>query len=92
MSHRISQPRQNSSSRIGTAITLIAMRKNRKTGSFFDAGGVFPAGWPTIGLSKRMKWCHAGAIRSGATQMTKTAMPDQNAEQRSRWSAAQRSA
>src|SRR5579863_1429657 len=27
------------------------------------------------GLSKRMKWCQLGAIRSGATQMTNTAIP-----------------
>src|SRR6185437_16819672 len=40
ISQRISQPRQKSSSRIGTATTLIAMRKKRNTASFFELGGV----------------------------------------------------
>jgi len=29
---------------MGTAITLMAMRKNRNRKSFFNAGGVLPAG------------------------------------------------
>ena len=44
---RMSQPRQKSSSRMGTATTLMRMRKVRKTGSDLSAGGVLQAGEDT---------------------------------------------
>ena len=43
-------------------MTLIAIRKSRKIGSFLDAGGVLPAGAPTMELLKRVERRQAGAI------------------------------
>ena len=91
MIHRISQPRQNSSSRMGTAITLMAIRKSRNDRIVPGcrrrvAGGMSD----DRRYRKEMMWCHQGAIRSGATQMTNTAIPIRMLEQRFRGAAAQR--
>jgi len=90
MSQRISQPRQNNSSRMGTATTLMAIRKNRKIGSLFEVGAVFADGMPTMGLLKRIEWRQAGSDDVGADpDRDENGQPEQNAEERLRRMAAQ---
>src|SRR5258708_8460196 len=74
ISQRIIQPRQKSSSKMGTNIADERVRSNMKPMLDFKFGGSVVTAAPVREFSKSQKWRYPNRT-SGATQMTKTATP-----------------